>query len=109
MSQHEKTPFDLGKARTPENDLLRDEKEPSHAEKIEKCLPYAEKLVEAHQHQVVPRVEELLKTYKSYEKFPPEAVLKLAYRFGDEVEMIEAIAVALEKRENFTVERRKWF
>lgn len=96
MSSHEKTPFDLENARTPEKSFLDKEREPSHQAKLEILYPYAAELVKAHQQRkVVSKVEALLAT-KSFDEFTEQELTQLAREYGsDEIEMIEAIAMAL--------------
>lgn len=92
----EKTPFDLEKARTPENNAIHAESKLSENEAIEKLLPGARSLVEAHRNSVVYKVEKLLGEYKNYKSFPEGAAQKLADEFGTgEVEMIKAITIVL--------------
>lgn len=95
MSQ-EKTQFDLEKARTPEKSFLDKEREPSHQAKLETLYPHAEELVREHRkRKVVSKVEALL-AMKSFTKFTEQELTQLAKEYGsEEIEMIEAIAMAL--------------
>jgi hypothetical protein len=98
MSSHEIDPFILSKKSTPENDALRDEeKDPmSERSRLEKALVGARYLVEGHKSGIVPKVEQLLKTFGSYEKFPKLTVQKIADDFGTgEPVIVEAVALVL--------------
>ncbi len=99
MPKHEIDPMALAKKDTPEKDVLTNEKEPSHEEKLAILYPRALEMVRAHNNRVVPRVEELLKRHKTFEKFPEKEVEKLIYPFGDQTEMIEAIIQAIEEEQ----------
>lgn len=96
MSAHEKTPFDLENARTPENKAMYDEKELSENQKIERLRPGAHLLIEAHRKEVVPKVQALLSRYGSYEEIPENECEDLADKLGGyEPEMIKALALEL--------------
>lgn len=96
MSSHELDPFVVEK-RDPIMKEVLNEKEPSREQKLEILRPRAFEIVKAHQGRVVPKVEELLSLHKSFDKFPKAEVEKLAYFFGDQTEMIELIAQAIEE------------
>lgn len=96
----EKTQFDLERnGGIPENIAMREEGEPSHQAKLEMLYPRAVELVKASRSQIVEKVEELMKRYGSYERFPEGVAQDLAdnvYGSG-EVEMIEDIARAIQE------------
>lgn len=96
MSVHEKTPFDLDKTHTPENDVIRTEAHLPESEAVKKLIPGARGLYAAHKNNIVPQVEDLLKRYKSYENFPEGVAQKLADDFGTgEIEMIKALSLVI--------------
>ncbi len=94
---HEKTRFDLDNTYTPERKVILDEEEPTHEQALEKLFPRAVELVKAHRNSVVQQVEELLRKYGDFSRFPQKEVEKLAYGFGDQTEMVELIAGLLQK------------
>jgi hypothetical protein len=95
MSSHEIDPVALARRNTPEKEALK-EIEPSHQTKLEILYPHAFELVKAHRSKIVEKVEKVLSLRKSFEKFTENELKELARDYGsDEVEMIEAIAMAL--------------
>ncbi|MBI2120624.1 MAG: hypothetical protein HYT94_03310 [Parcubacteria group bacterium] len=94
---NEKTPFDLAKASTPENRAIHDEEKiplPESAE-VKKLIPGARYVYAAHTNNVVPRVEDMIRQYGTFENFPEDEVKKLAYHFGDQTAMIKALVLVI--------------